>query len=336
MKVDTVLGGDLGHVADVAKRAEDLGFGGLWTAEAGNTPYLPHAVAALATERIELGTGIAVAFPRSPMVHAMTAWDLQKASKGRFILGLGTQIRKHNERRFSVSYDRPGPRMKDMVLAIRHIWEAFDGEHGLDYHGEFFTHDYIQPFFNPGPSGFGRPKIMVAAVGPWMCRMAGEVCDGIQIHPFHTTTYLEERLLPNVDAGLAKAGRTREDFEFATTTFVLTGDEKQQEAMAAMARTQIAFYGSTPAYAGVFEAEGWDDLQPRLQELMRSRAMGEMAALITDDVLEKFCVRAPFDELAGVIKAKYEGTIDRIGFYMPIVGGGQEEQWAAVIEGLST
>ncbi|MFN8104661.1 MAG: TIGR03617 family F420-dependent LLM class oxidoreductase [Acidimicrobiia bacterium] len=335
MKLDTILGGDLTTAAEVAKKAEDLGFSGLWTAEALNTPYLPHAVAALATERVDLGTAIAVAFPRSPMVHAMTAWDLHKASRGRFVLGLGTQIRKHNEHRFSVAYDRPGPRLRDMVLAIRHIWECFDGEHGLDYHGEFFTHDYIQPFFNPGPTGFGRPRIMIAAVGPYMCKTAGEVCDGIQIHPFHTTKFLDEHVMPNVDAGLAKAGKTRDGFEFATTTFVLTGDERQQDAMAAMARTQIAFYGSTPAYAKVFECEGWDGLQPQLQQLMRSRDMAKMSALITDEVLDRFCVRAPFDSLADAIRDKYEGKIDRLGFYMPIIGGGQEKEWGRVIEDLS-
>jgi len=336
MKLDTVLVGDLASAGNVARRAEEMGFAGLWTAEALSTPYLPHAIAAVETERIELGTGIAVAFPRSPIVHAMTAWDLHRASKGRFILGLGTQIRKHNERRFSVEYEHPGPRLRDMILAIRHIWECFDGEHKLDYHGDFYTHDYIQPFFNPGPTGFGRPKIMIAAVGPWMCSMAGEVCDGIQIHPFHTMKFLQENLLPAVDEGLAKSGRTRDDFEFAATTFVLAGSEQQQEAMAGLARTQIAFYGSTPAYAKVFEAHGWDDLQPKLQELMRGGRMDLMTKLITDEVLAEFAIRATFDEVPDAIRAKYDGVVDRLGFYTPVVGSGQEEEWAAVAKALQT
>lgn len=333
LKLDTVLAiGGLEDASRVARAAEDMGFAGIFTAEATQTPYLPLAVAATGTERIELGTAIAVAFPRSPMVHAMTAWDIHKASKGRFILGLGTQIRKHNERRFSVEYDRPGPRLKDMILAIRHIWDAFDGKHKLDYHGEFYTHDYIQPFFNPGPTGYGQPKIFVAAVGPWMCRMAGEVCDGIHIHPFHTIRYIDEVVKPNVREGLARAGRSEDDFEYATTAFTLVGDAAQQSAMAGLARNQIAFYGSTPAYRGVFELHGLDHLQPQLQTLMREGKMGEMMEVVTDDVLDLFAVRGEFDAIADALRDKYDGVVDRLGFYLPVIGSGQEDRWEAVVK----
>ena len=211
MKIDTTLAaGRMEDTGKVARRAEEMGFAGLFTAEAMQTPYLPLALAAAETERIEVGTAIAVAFPRSPMVHAMTAWDLHKLSHGRTILGLGTQIRKHNLRRYSVEFDPPGPRMRDMLLTIRHIWDAFDGVHPLSYEGEYYTSNYIQPFFNPGPTGFGQPKLFIAAVGPYMCRLAGEVCDGIHIHPFHTIRYIEEVVKPNVRKGLAKAGRKGE------------------------------------------------------------------------------------------------------------------------------
>jgi probable F420-dependent oxidoreductase len=332
VKLDTVLGGDLGTAGKVAKAAEALGFAGIWTAEAQQTPYLPLGVAAIETERIELGTSIAVAFSRSPYVHAMTAWDLQKASKGRFILGLGTQIKKHNERRFSVAFDRPVARLRDMVLAIRHIWGAFDGDHPLDYHGEFYTHDYVTPFFSGGPCRYGKPRIMIAAVGPLACRTAGEVCDGILVHPFHSIRYIEEVVRPNVESGRASRDeRTAGDFEYATTAFVITGDEAQQEAMAGLARSQLAFYGSTPAYRKVFEVHGWGAVQPELQSLMRQGRIAEMAGLITDDMLDVYAVRAPFDKLGAALKAKYDGVCDRVGFYMPIVGGGQEDEWAQVI-----
>ena len=333
MKLDTIMGmGGLADAGRVAAEAEAMGFAGIWTAEATSTPFLPHAVAAVETEHIELGTGIAVAFPRSPMVHAMTAWDLQKASKGRFILGLGTQIRKHNERRYSVEFDSPGPRLRDMILAIRHIWETFDGEHPLEYRGDFFTCDYIQPFFNPGPTGYPHPKIFIAAVGPWMCRMAGEVADGIQIHPFHTVKYVEEVVKPNVREGLAKAGRDESNFEYATTAFTLAGNDAQQDALAGIARSQIAFYGSTPSYKAVFEIHGLDDIQPRLQRMIKEKNMAGTAELITDEVLELFAIRAEFDDLANGIRAKYDGVVDRLGFYLPVVGTGQEDVWAPAVK----
>jgi probable F420-dependent oxidoreductase len=336
MKLDTTLAmGPLNRVADVAKRAEEMGFAGIFTAEAMQTPFLPHAIAAVNTEKIELGTAIAVAFPRSPMVHAMTAWDLQKASRGRFVLGLGTQIRRHNERRYSVPFDPPGPRLRDMLLAIRHIWDAFDGTHPLDYRGEYYTHDYIQPFFNPGPTGFGQPKLFIAAVGPYMCRLAGEVCDGIHIHPFHTIRYIEEVVKPNVRIGLAKASRDESDFEYATTSFILGGSEEQQNGLASVARGQVAFYGSTPSYKKVFELHGWNDLQPELQSMVKSGRLADTPNLITDEVMSEFWVRGSFDEIADRVRKKYEGVVDRIGLYLPVVGGDNEGEWGEVIRSLA-
>jgi probable F420-dependent oxidoreductase len=336
MKLDTTLAmGPLEKVGEVAKRAEEMGFSGIFTAEAMQTPYLAHAVAALATERIELGTAIAVAFPRSPMVHAMTAWDLHKASKGRFILGLGTQIKKHNERRYSVPFSPPGPRLRDMLLAIRHIWDAFDGKHPLDYRGEFYTHDYIQPFFNPGPTGYGQPKLFIAAVGPYMCRLAGEVCDGMHIHPFHTVRYIEEVVKPNVEAGLARAGRDPSSFEYATSAFVLGGSEEQQQGLANIARAQISFYGSTPSYRKVFDIHGWEDLQPQLQALFREGRIAEAPKLISDEVLAEFTVRGSFEEVADRMREKYENVVGRVGFYIPVIGGAHEKQWEGVVRSVA-
>ncbi len=333
LKLDTTLAmGPLDQVGRVTRRAEEMGFSGIFTAEAMQTPFLAHAVAALETERIDLGTAIAVAFPRSPMVHAMTAWDLQKASKGRFILGLGTQVKKHCERRYSVPFNPPGPRMRDMLLAIRHIWDAFDGKHPLEYQGEYYTHDYIQPFFNPGPTGYGQPKLFIAAVGPYMCRLAGEVCDGIHIHPFHTTRYINEVVKPHVEEGLAKAGRDPASFEYATTAFVLGGSEEQQEGLLNIVRGQLAFYGSTPTYRKVFDMHGWEDLQPRLQQAMREGRVAEAPGLIGEEVISEFTVRGQFDEVADRMREKYEGLVDRVGFYIPVIGGAHEAQWGQVVK----
>jgi probable F420-dependent oxidoreductase len=337
IKIDTTLAmGPLSKVGHVARRAEEMGFSGIFTAEALQTPFLPLAVAAVETSKIELGTGIAVAFPRSPMVLAMTAWDLHKATKGRFNLGLGTQIKKHNERRFSVPFNPPGPRMRDMLLAIRHIWDTFDHKHPLDYHGEFYTHDYMQPFFNPGPTGHGQPKLFIAAVGPYMCRLAGEVCDGIHIHPFHTRRYVEEVIMPRVQEGIERGGRDPKTFEFATSTFVLAGSPEQQEGIAHIARSQIAFYGSTPAYSAVFELHGWHDLQPQLAKLVREGKHAEMPKLISDEVLAEFSIRGSYDEVADLMRAKYDGLCQRVGFYIPVVGGDQEDTWAEIIRDLSS
>jgi probable F420-dependent oxidoreductase len=336
MKLDTTLAmGPLERVGGLAKRAEEMGFAGIFTAEAMQTPFLSHAVAALATERIELGTAIAVAFPRSPMVHAMTAWDLHKASQGRFILGLGAQVRKHNERRFSVRFDPVGPRMRDMLRAIRHIWDAFDGKHLLEYRGEYYNHDYIQPFFNPGPTGFGQPKLFIAAVGPYMCRLAGELCDGIHIHPFHTTRYIEDVVKPRVNEGLARSGRDPASFEYATTSFILGGTDKEREGLSSVVRSQIAFYGSTPAYRRVFEAHGWNDRQPRLNDLGRAGKPAEAARLVSEEILDEFSVRGPLDAIAEQVREKYEGLVDRVGFYIPVVGGAHEKKWERVIHSLA-
>jgi len=336
MKLDTTLAmGALERVGGLARRAEQMGFAGVFTAEAMQTPFLPHAVAALQTETIELGTAIAVAFPRSPMVHAMTAWDLHKASKGRFILGLGAQIRKHNERRFSVAFDPVGPRMRDMLQSIPHIWDAFDGKHPLDYRGDYYTHDYIQPFFNPGPTGFGQPKLFIAAVGPYMCRLAGELCDGIHIHPFHTTRYIEDVVKPCVNQGLQRSGRDPAKFEYATTAFILGGSEEQIEGLSALVRSQIAFYGSTPAYKRVFEAHGWQELQPQLNEMVRAGKLADAPKLVTEEMLEEFAVRGSFDAIADAVRAKYDGLVDRVGFYIPVVGGAHEKEWERVVQALA-
>src|SRR3989475_11561853 len=229
MKIDTaVLVADLREVPRLARHAEELGYDGLWTAEAGHDPYLPVAVAAAATERIALGTNIAVAFPRSPLVHAQIAWDLQAASRGRFILRLGTQVKGHNERRYSTPWVAPGPRLREMVLLIRHIWDVW--QHGTKpgFEGKYYRFSLMTPFFSPAPLDCPLPQIYIAGLNPYMCRLTGELADGFHIHPFHSVKYINETVLPNVLHGIEKAGRQRADVALATTAFVIAGKSRDE------------------------------------------------------------------------------------------------------------
>lgn len=317
MRIDTgLLTTDLRRVADIARQAEAEGYDGLWTAEAGHDPYLPCALAALATERLTVGTNIAVAFPRSPLVHAQIAWDLQAASRGRFVLGLGTQVRAHNERRYSTPWEAPGPRLRELVQLIRHIWDVW--QHGVrpDFAGRFYRFSLMTPFFSPGPLDVPPPQIYVAGVNPYVCRVAGELCDGFHAHPFHSVAYLRRAVLPNIDAGLRKSGRSRRDFAVATTAFVVTGrDRDAVERAKAPVRQQIAFYASTPAYAPVLEAHGWGELSAQLNAKARQGDWSGMAALVSDEMLEVYATVGTWDELPALLRARYAGVVDRLAFY---------------------
>ncbi len=317
MRIDTgLVTGDLRRVAEVARGAEAVGYDGLWTAEAGHDPYLPCAIAATATERITLGTNIAVAFPRSPLVHAQMAWDLQAASRGRFVLGLGTQVRAHNERRYSTPWEAPGPRLREMVQLIRHIWDVWQNGTRPGFAGRFYRFDLMTPFFSPGPLDVPPPQIYVAGVNPYVCRVAGELCDGLHAHPFHSVDYLRATVLPNLEAGLAKSGRTRAAVAIATTAFVVTGrDRAAVERAKAPVRQQIAFYASTPAYAPVLEAHGWGALSSQLNERARRGDWLGMAELITDEMLAVYATVGTWDELPGLLAARYRGLVDRLAFY---------------------
>ena len=246
MKIDSgIFIADLRDVARLARYAEELGYDGLWTAEAGHDPYLPVALAATATERITLGTNIAVAFPRSPLVHAQIAWDLQAASRGRFVLGLGTQVKGHNERRYSTPWTAPGPRLREMVQLIRHIWDVW--QHGTKpgFQGKYYQFSLMTPFFSPAPLEWPHIPLYIAGVNPYVCRLAGELCDGFQVHPFHSMKYIRETVLPNVEQGLAKGARKRGDVTLATSAFVITGKDRDEiERVKGGVRQQIAFYAS--------------------------------------------------------------------------------------------
>ena len=318
MKVDGGLGSDLAGAAQAAKKAEAQGYDGVWTAETGHDPFLPLLIGAEHTERIELGTGIAVAFARNPMTTAMTAYDLQAFSRGRLLLGLGSQIKAHIEKRFSMPWSHPAPRMREFILAMRAIWACWQDGAPLQFEGEFYTHKLMTPFFNPGPHEYGVPKVFLAAVGELMTEVCGEVADGMLAHGFTTERYLREVTVPALERGLARAGRARQDFEISCPVFIVTGSNDEQMAKAEEGtRRQIAFYGSTPAYRGVLELHGWGDLQPELNGLSKQGKWAEMGTLIDDEVLNAFAVVAPPADVPKEIIARFGDVIDRLSFYMP-------------------
>jgi len=332
MKVDGGIGFDLGAAALTAQEAEAAGYDGIWSAETSHDPFFPLLLAAGHTERLELGTGIAVAFPRSPMHMANIGWDLQAYSKGRFILGLGSQIRAHIEKRFSATWSRPASRMRELILAMRAIWSSWQEGTKLDFRGEFYTHTLMTPFFNPGPNPYGPPKVFLAAVGERMTEVAGEVCDGLLAHAFTTEAYMRDVTIPALERGMAKAGKTRSEFEISCPTFVITGTSEQEvEAADKGVRQQIAFYGSTPAYKTVLDKHGWGELQPELNHLSKQGEWVQMGTLITDDVVDAFAVRGEPEDIPKLILARYGDVMDRVTFYTPYKS--DPDRWKAVLAG---
>jgi probable F420-dependent oxidoreductase len=334
MRVDGGIGfGPIEETAKAARKSEDEGYDGLWSAETGHDPFLPLLIAAGSTERVELGTGIAVAFARNPMTLALVANDLQECSKGRFILGLGSQIKAHIEKRYSMPWSHPAARMRELVLAIRAIWSAWNEGTKLDFKGQFYRHTLMTPFFNPGPNPYGPPKVFVAAVGSLMTEVAGEVADGILVHGFTTERYLREVTLPGIERGLDKAGRSRDDFEISYPAFVVTGEDRAEiEAAAQGVKGQIAFYGSTPAYRGVLELHGWGDLQDELNTLSKQGEWSKMGELVDDEVLDAFAVVSSPDQVATRLKERFGDVVDRVMFYVPYRS--DQQRWRQVCDEL--
>ena len=323
MKIDGGIRPSLRHAAGDAQKAEAAGYDAVWTAETSHDPFLPLVLAAEHTENLGLGTSIAVAFARNPMTTANTAWDLSGYSRGRFMLGLGSQIKPHIEKRFSMPWSHPAPRMKEFISAMRAIWDSWQNGTKLDFRGNFYTHTLMTPFFNPGPSEYGPPKVFLAAVGHGMTRVAGEVADGMLVHGFTTERYLRERTLPAVLEGLEASGRSRRDFQFSYPAFVVSGEtEQEMEAAATGTRKQIAFYGSTPAYRPVLELHGWGDLQPELNTLSKRGEWDEMGRLIDDDILNAFAVVGAPHEVPKMLNARFGDLVDRLNFYTPYDGAG--------------
>jgi probable F420-dependent oxidoreductase len=309
---------DLRTLPGYARNAEKIGYGCLWTSETQHDPFLPLAVAATSTTSIKLGTSIAVAFPRSPMVLAYTAWDIQKASQGRFILGLGSQVRAHNERRFSVKFESPGPKLREVVLALRAIWESWQKGTPLRFQGEFYHFDLMTPFFNPGPINHPKIPVFIAGVNQYMCRMAGEICDGLHVHPFHTAKYLRDYVHPAVEQGLGASGRLRRDFTYTTAAFAVIGETEAERAKNREAvRQQVAFYASTRTYAPVLDAHGWQGIGPDLHQKSLEGDWQGMARLISDEMLAEIAVTGPCSEIGRKLCERYRGLLDRISLYLP-------------------
>jgi probable F420-dependent oxidoreductase len=325
MKIDARIPVDLTSSAAGALQLESEGYDGGWTADSGRDPFLPLGPVALETRRLQFGTAIAVAFARNPMTTAMVANDLQAASGGRFLLGLGTQVRAHIEKRFSMPWSHPADRMREFVLAMRAIWATWNEGAELDFRGDFYQHTLMTPFFAPPPHELGPPKVFLAAVGTRMTTVAAEVADGLLVHPFTTERYLREVTLPALESGLAAGGRSRADYEVSLAAMVVTGTDEESIAKATRAACrQLAFYGSTPAYRPVLELHGWGDLQPELNRLSKAGDWRTMRGLITDDILHTFVVVAEPDEVAIRLVERYGGALDRLSFYFPFGGDGDQ------------
>ena len=303
---------NLAGVPAKAKRLEALGYHGAVTAETSHDPFFPLLLAAEHTEKIQLVTSIAVAFARTPMNLANIGHDLNSFSKGRFVLGLGSQIRPHVTKRFSMPWSKPAARMREFISAMRAIWDCWHNGSQLSFKGDFYDHSLMTPMFTPLDSEYGAPRVMLAAVGPLMTEVAGEVADGVIIHSFTTKKYLEEVTLPAVEKGLAKAGRSRSDFQISYPGFIVTGkNEEEFNATKKAVCKQIAFYGSTPAYAPVLGSHGWGDLQPELNKLSKMGNWDEMGTLITDEILNEFAIVGELDQVVGKFKSRYSGLVDR-------------------------
>ena len=336
MKIDTALHGSITEAGRRAAELEQAGYSGAWTAETAHDPFLPLAVAAERTQSIELGTSIAVAFARNPMLLANIGWDLQALSQGRFILGLGSQIKPHITKRFSMEWSHPAPRMREMVQAIRAIWDTWQNGTPLEFRGEFYRHTLMTPFFTPDGRDlgeFGLPRIFLAGVGELMTEVAGEVCDGFFCHGFTTERYLREVTIPALERGRATAGRSMDGFELVGPSFVVTGTtDAELEDAATGTRRQIAFYGSTPAYRKVLELHGWGGLQDELNALSKQGRWEEMGTLIDDEILNTVAVVGEPERIAPELHRRYGDVISRISFYAPYAS--DPDRWSRVLADL--
>jgi probable F420-dependent oxidoreductase len=318
VRVDVMtLPGPLATMGATAEATQRAGFDGMLFTEGGRTPYPAITAAALAAPGLEMSTGVAVAFPRSPMVTAQVAWELQELTDGRFRLGLGSQVRTHVVRRYGVDFDRPGPRLRDYVLAVKACFAGFRGE-PLDHHGEFYDLDFLNRQWSPGPIAPADPKVDVAAVNPWMLRMAGEVADGVHVHPIGEPGYLSRHVLPNVAIGRDRSGRGDGDVGIIVPVTTIVGDTDEEIAQGRdRARASLSFYGSTPNYAFIWDEAGFDGTTARIRARQKAGDVAGMAEEITDDHLAVFCTEAGWDDLADALIAKYEGTVDRLVLYNP-------------------
>ena len=332
MKIGGGIGGPLERVPDATRRAEELGYDFVSCGELGHDSILTMCIAAAHSERLELQTSITIAFPRAPMVLAMEAWDIQRFSKGRFALGLGSQVKGHNERRFSVPWSAPAPRMKEYIQTLKAIWETFQTGAKADFTGKHYRFQLMTPNFNPGPIDFPRPKVFLAVVGDAMARVAGEVADGVLPHGFMTEKYMRQVLLPNVEIGLERSGRTWQDIEVSGGGFTVFGEnESEIEQKLEALRQPISFYGSTRSYHEVFDLHGWRDLGEELHALSVKGEWEEMKRIIPEEVLRGFAQTSTYDKMGDFVREHREYA-SRMGFGMPTKTAEQRERFQHVLE----
>src|SRR5271156_750826 len=329
MKLDTGLSTrNLRDVPAAARAAEAAGFDAIWLPEAGNDGFLPAALIAEHTKRIKMGTSVAIAFPRSPMITAGSAWDLAGLSKGRFILGLGTQVKGHIERRYGVKWEAPVPKLREYIQSLRAIFKCWqEGGKKLSFQGKYYNFSLMTPFFAPRPHNYAIP-IFIAGVNELILRTAGELCDGLHAHPFTSAKYLREFVLPHVEEGLNKAGRARKDFTIFTTAFVIVGRNAEEiERAKAGVRQQISFYASTRTYQVVLETHGWGEVAPQLNALAAKGDWASMPKLITDEMLDVYAVTGTYENIGDKIRERFDGLLDRVAFYIPYKAAFDDATW---------
>ncbi len=325
----------LSKIGDLAKRTQSAGFSGLLFTETGRTAYLNAAVASQAAPGLELSTGVAVAFPRSPFVTAAAAWELQEASGGNFRLGLGTQVRTHVVRRYGAAFERPGPRLRDYLLAVKACFSAFRSGK-LDHHGEFYDLDFITPQWSAGPIDAPDPKVDIAAVNPWMLRMAGEVADGVHVHPIGEPGYIGRHVLPKVAEGAVKAGRSASDVAIIVPVMTIVGDtEQERDQQRETVRASMAFYGSTPNYAFIWDEAGFEGTTARIREKQKAGDLPGMAAQVSDDHIAAFATESTWDALADSLIDKYGGTATRLVLYNAVGDPDRFERYGEVARQVS-
>ena len=334
MKLDAQMGeSDFSAVAGEAKRLESLGFDALWTFETSHDPFIPLAFSATATTSVQMGTNIAVAFARTPMAIAMSAWDLSRASGGRFMLGLGTQVRAHIERRFGAEWGRPAARVREYIRCVRAIWNTFQHDATPEFEGEFYRFQLMNPFFNPGPIAHPEIRIFLAGVNPTILRAAGEVADGVHVHPFHSVRYLKEVMRPAVDQGARTRGKTVEDLELYAPIFVVTGFTQEETAgREQFVRQQIAMYASTPNYRVIMELHGWLSVAEKLSRMVRRGEGDQISGEITDEMMSEFAIAGPPEKIPALLRARYDGVLDRVSLYYPIPRDDPDGAWRGFVE----
>jgi probable F420-dependent oxidoreductase len=328
MKIDAQIApSSLAGIPEVAKGAEQAGFDALWSSETQHDPFLPLALVSEHTERLRFGTSVAIGFARSPATLAYTAWDLADASNGRFILGLGTQVKPHIERRFGMPWpESPVGKLRELIEAVRAFWHAWQSGERLNHRGEHYKLTLMTSFFNPGPIDHPDIPIYIAGVNTGLARLAGEVADGFHAHVYHSPRYLEEVIRPGIEAGARKASRSTDKIRLSTTIFAVTRPEESD-----FVRSQIAFYASTPTYRSVMELHGWEETADQLQGLARKGAWEEMAKLIDDEMLDAFAAVCEPNELPRMLAKRYAGLVDRLTLYTPYIPGERDEEWSGLL-----